>query len=144
MRAAPLQVLNARPPIFDKIVAVLPGAAGAGVMFAYAGVVYAPGGTKVSRELDEHERVHIERQGADAAGWWDRYLTDLDFRFEEELLAHRAEYQSYIKRHADAVKRHRRLKEIAAKLASPLYGRMTTQKQAEVLVGLPEGVAVEL
>lgn len=131
-KEAPLEVVDARPPNYEKIVAVFPGAAGRGVIFAYGGKIYAPGGTKVTVELDAHERVHVARQVADPDAWWDRYLRDLDFRLGEERLAHRAEYRRYCARHIDAVKRHRALVEIAGKLASPLYGPMVTRHQAEI------------
>lgn len=122
MRAALLEVVNARPPIFDRVVAVLPKAADPGVMFAYAGKVYAPGRNSITRELQAHEKVHIDRQGKDPDGWWKRYLAEPEFRLEEEILAHRAEWQEYCKRHACAFKRQRALAEIAGKLASGLYG----------------------
>ena len=132
MRAAPLEVVNARPPNFDKIVAVFPEAEKPGVMFAYAGKVYAPGGTKVTRELDAHERVHIARQGVDPDGWWDRYLTDVKFRYDEELVAHVEEYRTYCRRHIDQVKRRKALREIAARLASSLYGNVVSPTVAQI------------
>lgn len=131
MRAAPLEVVDGRPPNFEKIVAACPGAAGPGVMFAYAGKVYAPGRKTLTRELDAHERVHIERQGTDPDAWWERYLRDMDFRLKEEILAHQAEERMYRARHIDPVKRYRALREIAGKLASPLYGGMISRSQAE-------------
>lgn len=122
-----LPVVDARPPNFDKIVAVLPDSALAGVMFAYGDKVYFPGfkGVCLSRELDAHERVHIERQNHIEGGpdkWWELYLTDIDFRFNEELLAHRAEYQCFCKRHIDQRKRVMFLDTLAKRLSSPLYG----------------------
>lgn len=123
MRVAPLEVVDARPPNFDKILAVFPEAEKPGVMFAYGGKVYAPGGTKVTRELDAHERVHIERQAVvGTEEWWDQYLRDDVFRNHEEFLAHRAEYVCYCRRHADPVKRAKYLRLVATRMASSLYG----------------------
>jgi hypothetical protein len=121
VKHARLEIVRERPPIFDRIVAVFPGAAEPGVIFAYGGKIYAPGNVKVTRELDAHERVHIARQGEDCDAWWDRYLRDPEFRFEEEFEAHLVEYRTFVKRHIDPVKRARALREIAGKLASPLY-----------------------
>jgi hypothetical protein len=134
LRPEPLEVVRERPPNFDAIVAVFPQAANPGVIFAYGGKVYAPGETKVTRDLDAHERVHIERQGDDPDGWWDRYLVDKEFRFEEELLAHRAEFQSFCRRQLDAFKRRHAQIEIGRKLASALYGHMITPEQAELAI----------
>lgn len=132
MKAPRLEVVDARPAIFDKIVAVFPGAAEPGVVFAYGGKIFAPGARKVSREIDAHERVHIARQGDDCDAWWDRYLRGADFRFEEELVAHAAEYKAFCRHCIDPVKRHARRLAVARKLASPLYGSLITVEQAAI------------
>jgi hypothetical protein len=132
MKHEMLPVVDGRPPIFDKILAVLPGAADPGVIFAYGGKVWAPGHRAITRELDAHERVHIERQGENPAAWWDRYLEDVEFRFEEELIAHAVEYATYCRRHLDPIKRHKALHQIARKLAAPLYGSLITAEQAAI------------
>jgi hypothetical protein len=125
-----LEVVDARPPNYEAVVAVLPGAAQPGVMFAYGGKVYAPGRTSISPELQAHEQVHIDRQGADTDAWWARYLVDVAFRFDEEVLAHRAEWKRYCARHIDQFKRQRALAEIAGKLASGLYGVTISRSEA--------------
>lgn len=123
MKRDMLEVVDARPPNFDEIVKALPHAADPGVMFAYGDKVYFPGGKgPLTRELDAHERVHLDRQ--DKIGvteWWRDYLTSPEFRYVEELLAHRAEYQTYCKRHINPVKRSQFLRQVARRLASPLY-----------------------
>lgn len=123
MKRVMLEVVDARPPNFDAIVAVLPGAADPGVMFAYGDKVYFPGGRgPLTRELDAHERVHLERQKGDVAGWWARYLAEPKFRFYEELLAHKAEYDTYCRRHINAIKRYQALTSMTTRLMSALYG----------------------
>jgi hypothetical protein len=125
-----LEVVDARPPNFEAIKAVLPGAEGAGVMFAYGGKVYAPGKKSIPIELNAHEVVHIERQGDDPDGWWEKYLTDATFRFQEELLAYREQYRAYCKRHLCPMKRARELMKIAGMLAGPLYGGLMRVQDA--------------
>jgi hypothetical protein len=131
-----LPLVDARPPNFDKILSAMPEARKAGVIFAYDGKVYAPGCRKITRELDAHERVHVERQGADPAGWWDRYIAEPEFRFEEELVAHQAEYAMFCRRFLDPMKRYVQLGVIAKKLASPLYGSLITPGQAAIQIEL--------
>lgn len=123
MKRDMLEVVDARPPNFDAIVKVLPKASEPGVMFAYGDKVYFPGGKgPLTRELNDHEAVHLERQSHDGVeAWWERYLTDTSFRFNEELLAHRAEYRTYCNRHLNPVKRAQFLRTIAKRLASDLY-----------------------
>ena len=135
MKREMLTTVDGVPPIYDAIVQVLPEAANDGVIFAYDGKVYGRGIKKVlSRELDAHERVHLERQGSDPAAWWKRYLTDPDFRFIEEAVAHGAEYDTYCRRHANPVKRAQYLRYAAGKLASPLYGAGITVEKAMLAI----------
>jgi hypothetical protein len=125
-----LEVVDGRPPNYVEIVAVFPGAALPGVIFAYGDRIYAPGGRTPSPALQAHEQVHCERQGARPEHWWGLYLTDPAFRLEEELLAHRAEYRAYCARHVNRVKQAQALADIAAKLSAPLYGGLISPEDA--------------
>lgn len=125
-----LGVIDARPPNYEAIVAVFPGAAQPGVIFAYGDRIYAPGGRRPSPALQAHEQVHCERQGARPEHWWGLYLTDPCFRLEEELLAHRAEYRAYCERHGNRAKQEMALEHIAGKLAAPLYGHLISVDDA--------------
>jgi hypothetical protein len=82
-----------RPPNFEQVLAAFPNAANPGVIFAYDGNIYSPSGSVVPPALIAHEEVHLHRQrDAGPTQWWDQYLTDTDFRYKEELLAHSAEF----------------------------------------------------
>lgn len=132
-----LEVIDGRPPNFAAIVAVFPRASDPGVIFAYGGRIYAPGFARVSPVLQAHEQIHIDRQGAEPDRWWDKYLADTTFRLEEELAAHRAEYQAYCWRHSNSRKRRAALDMIAGKLAAPLYGGMVTVEDARRAINTP-------
>jgi hypothetical protein len=117
-----MEIVKEYPPNYAEIVKVFPSARRRGVIFAYGDTIYNPSGEELSHHLKVHEAVHGIRQkelGVDA--WWERYLTDYKFRYYEELLAHRAEYQSMTK-NANRQQRRMALKAIAKRLASPLYG----------------------
>lgn len=136
MKRDMLEVVDARPPNYDAIVAVLPDAATPGVMFAYGGKVYFPGGKgPLTRELDAHERVHLDRQdkvGLDT--WWRDYLESPVFRQYEEFLAHREEYETYCKRHINPIKRAQFLRQVATRMASSLYGMGGTREMYELAI----------
>lgn len=125
-----MQIIRSRPPNFDEIFSAFPGAAGFGVIFAYAPNIYAPGGN-VAPALVVHEEVHIARQqkiGVDA--WWGFYISDERFRYEEELLAHRAEYQYMIRENSSSQSRRSALRIVAKKLIAPLYGYKVSMEKA--------------
>lgn len=131
------QVIKDRPPNFAQIAFNFPEAHRPGVIFAYAPYIYAPSGN-VPPELVAHEQVHIDRQNQiGVEEWWNRYLADAEFRFKEEVLAHRAEYQ-YLCQHGSRQLRRRAAKELANRLCSPLYGKMCTKAQAVEIIEAPD------
>lgn len=127
-----MNIINGWPPNFPEIVKEFPAARGPSVIFAYAPDIYAPGRTNLPQHLLVHEAVHIRRQAAlGVEEWWRRYLTDAQFRYDEELLAHRAEYQFLQERATSRQHRRSVLKQVAWRLASPLYGVCKLKKAME-------------
>ncbi len=127
-----LKIIRQAPPNFADIVATFPFAAHPGTMFCHGRAIYIPNGGEVTPALMAHETVHADRQGADPVGWWARYLVDAKFRFDEELPAHQAEYRWF-----DGMPRPERramLRQIAQRLAGPLYGRLVTPHEAKRLI----------
>lgn len=135
-----MKIIHERPPNFEDIQRVFPMADNYGVIFAFNSAIYSPSGVEIPYPLIKHEEVHLARQGAteaDAIKWWDKYLKSMDFRYAEELVAHRAEYLACIETAKNRNMKRKALKFVAKRLASPLYGNMVTKKQAglEILEG---------
>lgn len=140
-------VVHDRPPLWDLIDAKFK-VAGKPILFAWGERIYNPMGVNVPKELHAHEEIHGERQvafgnallGVFAApehcveAWWREYIKSPEFRLAEEIPAHRAEYLSVCKRHADRNYRAKALSMIAMKLAAPLYGNLVTPAQARDLI----------
>ena len=138
-----MKIIYERPPNFEDIRKVFPMADNYGVIFAFNGAIYSPSGGDIPYPLIKHEEVHCERQGtteADAVKWWAMYLKSMDFRYAEELVAHRAEYLECIETAKNRNMKRKALKFISKRLASPLYGNMVTKKQAgiKILNSAPE------
>lgn len=128
-----MNIVRGYPPNFHEIVAVFPAARTAGVIFTYGSTAYNTGPHDLTPALEAHEAVHSRQQGADPAGWWASYLTSANFRFSQELEAHREEYRVAI----DGANRNQRrvaLKAIATRLAGPLYGKVVSLKQAKNMI----------
>lgn len=118
-----MAIKKAYPPNYAEILKAIPQAQRPGVIFAYWPDIYVPSGNDLPDHLLHHETVHLMRQeiiGVDE--WWRQYLTDLDFRYQEELLAHATEYDRLLDPTAPRNHRRAALKMVATRLSSSLYG----------------------
>jgi hypothetical protein len=113
-------IILERPPNFEQVHAAFPKANGPGVLFAYYPNIHNPSGIVVPPALIAHEEVHLHRQrDAGPTQWWGQYLTDPEFRYNEELLAHAAEFRH--QRTSDRNASARLLMATALRLVAPLY-----------------------
>lgn len=133
-----------RPPNFLQIVKVFPKARGNLTLFAYADTIYVSSNSpaRIPDFLVAHECVHLERQGWNKEGakeWWDKYLTDEDFRYNEEVLGHRAEYERIIRYNTSEKFRIKVLESTTKRLTNPLYKFNVSKEQAMLdLLGAEE------
>jgi hypothetical protein len=124
------------PPNFEQIKAAFPKAENPGVLFAHDQIIYNPSGIAVPPALIAHESVHLHRQrDAGPDEWWTRYLEDSEFRYEEELLAHVAEFK--MQRVAkDRNFGARLLMSTALRLVAPLYNHQPPRSLQQALKDL--------
>lgn len=121
-----MKIEIALPPNFDKILAAFPGAANRGVIFAYGDTIYSPSGVTIPPALIAHEEVHGQRQrlmyAQDAVSrWWEQYISDPEFRYDEELHAHAAELNVLKHIVKDRNERAKLAMHTAQRLLAPLY-----------------------
>lgn len=133
-----MKIIRAYPPNFAQIAAAFPVKGRNGILYAYGQTLYNPSGIAVTPWLLAHETVHGNRQTVPLV-WWDYYINFPDFRFTEELLAHRAEYYRYAELHTeDDTEMYLTL--ISQRLASRLYGNMVSEQEArDAIVGRDPG-----
>lgn len=133
-----MKIINSYPPNIDAIDARF-NIKGKPIIFTYGDIIYNPLGVVISQALQSHEMVHSVRQTTDLKSiikWWDQYLVDDEFRLNEELLAHKAEYKQFCSENKDRNKQSLYLNTIATRLASPMYGSMLTSTKArKIIVG---------
>ncbi len=129
-----MRVIKSRPPNFQQVAQAFPLVLTLkGVVYTWGDVIYNPDGFHIDPWLKAHEGVHFSRQGSDLeriTQWWDKYCADPEFRFREELPAHRAEYRAFCAVHKRGGDRHAFLNHIANRLAGELYGAMLTPAEA--------------
>lgn len=99
------------------------GVRGRAIIYAWGDTIYNPLGVLVGRELVAHEALHGARQCLTGIEeWWRRYIASDDFRLEEEVLAHRAEYEALLAEHgADRSTRRRMMHHVVVRLTHPVY-----------------------
>lgn len=120
-----MKILRVYPPNYLDIIKALPWVKGKnGIVYAWGDILYNPSMAHITPWLEAHEGVHGERQGAEILQWWDRYLTDPQWRLEEEIPAHRAEWKRYRKVTGSQAMKTRYLRKIADRLSGPLYGNL--------------------
>lgn len=128
----------AHPPNIDTIDAAFHVREVPGVIYSYAPDIYCPSGLQMPNWIIEHEKVHIERQGSAPDAWWEQYIADEEFRYQEELVAHVRELQ-YRKGGKDGKKYSYAalLNHTIDRLLAPIY-HYTTIKRPRVLADIME------
>jgi hypothetical protein len=117
-----MEVRIERPPLWAEINAKF-HVEGKPVLFSWGDIIYNPQGILIPPELVIHEMAHGERQLVPGVlAWWGEYLRDESFRYEEEVIAHRAELAFLSAKVTDRNSRNKLLVRTAARLTSPLYG----------------------
>src|SRR5258708_20016186 len=121
------------PPNYAEIEAAFGSLRGRGVLFCYGDSIYALDGQKVSPALIAHESVHSARQGSNPAAWWEKYISDVTFRYNEEVAANIAEYSWHLQNSSGRNDRRKWLAIVSARLTQPLYrfGPLVTKAKAK-------------
>jgi hypothetical protein len=127
-------IITERPPNFDRILAAFPDADKPGVLFAYGEHVYNPSDVQIPDALVVHEGVHQVRQlRITPERWWEMYITETEFRYNEELLAHVAEYRARANGFRDRNYLAMLLSVTAIRLIAPLYNYQPPRSLAEAM-----------
>lgn len=127
-----MKIENTFPPIFEQANNVF--ALNKDVIYTYGDTIYNPGGHRLQDHVIAHEEVHMHQQGEDPAAWWNRYLEDEEFRFNQELEAYQAQYKFFASKEKDRNNLFRFLNTIAGFLSGDLYSNITSKAEAMRLI----------
>ncbi len=103
------------------------------VVFTYGDTIYAPNGVPIPDHLLAHEEVHAFQQ-ANPDEWWEKYLTDVNFRLEQETEAYQMQYRAFCKHHKDKNARFRFLHSVTTDLSSKIYGSIISYNAAIIAI----------
>ena len=129
-----MKIVKEYPPNIDKIREKFK--LHEGVIFTYGDTIYNPDGGFIDRALEIHEETHTKQQGNNIEEWWDKYLTDDEFRLSQEVEAYRNKYKKMKSNIKDVNKLNFRLDLIAKDLASEMYGSIVSYEEAKSLIEL--------
>lgn len=127
-----MKIVKDFPPNIEEIRKVL--TLSGNEIFAWDDIIYSSSTDTLPPWLMAHEEVHKTQQKGDPASWWARYLVDLNWRFKQELEAHRVEYRTYCSLEPDRNRKRIYLKLIARRLASPMYGRIASFEKTRRMI----------
>jgi len=117
------------PPNYEEIKKVMGAIWDEGVVFAYGDTIH----TKRDDLLPDiliHEAVHQRQQGNSPSVWWNMYLKDWTFRYNQEKAAY-AEQILFLKRVIkDRNVLYRCMVEVAKDFSSRLYGPIISYEEA--------------
>lgn len=137
-----MKIIRAYPPNFSDIAKAFPFIKGRpGILFAWGDRIYNPSGVTIDYPLMRHEETHGLRQQSckvtaycgpeQVAVWWGAYLSDPKFRLDEELAAHRTEFEAYKSRMPNERDQEMYLTLLSQRLSSKLYGSLITEFEAK-------------
>src|ERR1700749_4888698 len=107
-----MRILYPLPPIYGEIAKAF-DVRGKPIIFAFGPVIHNPHRALISPELMVHETIHSQRQGNCPEEWWADYIVFPEFRLNDELPAHIAEYQAACARLSERAAQQRMLHRIA-------------------------------
>jgi len=91
-----MKIIKDKPPNYELIKLTLSPPEHA--IYCYGNKIYNPSGKELTPDLEYHESIHSKQQGNNPDLWYNKYLTDKDFRLEQELEAYGEQYL-FIKEH---------------------------------------------
>lgn len=113
-----MKQIQALPPNYDLIrLAVNPPQ---DAIFCHGDTIYNPSGQEIPEDILFHESIHEKQQGKNPEDWWQEWIINKDFRYEQELEAYTHQY-SFIKKHYGARATKEALTDLAQNL-NTFYG----------------------
>lgn len=124
-----MKIINRYPPNIQEIEMILP--VNDQNVFSYYPDIYVPSGKELDPDLLLHENIHLEQQKATGVeNWWRKYLSDSQFRLEQELAAFSAQL-AYGKKIYPVKTSDKMKHDFAVLLSGKQYQTGLTYQQAE-------------
>lgn len=104
------------------------------LLYCYGDKLYNPHKLVLEYHVLVHEEVHVKQQEKVCRDeWWKRYLSDVQFRLDQELGAYIAQYK-WVKERVPSKVSQLFLEDISQVLAGETYGHLLTPAQASTKI----------
>ena len=98
-------------------------------VFCYGKMIYNPYKREILADTQVHEQVHARQQGEYPKVWWYKYLTDVEFRKQQEIEAYGIQYE-FAKSLTSGKLRDFVLDSITRSLVGGMYGIIISHGEA--------------
>ncbi len=117
-----MKIINDKPPIWKEAHEHF-DIDDSATIYTWGDVIYNPAGIVIQREYIEHESVHSGQQRAIGGPekWWEKYITDPAFRYNQEVEAYGRQHAYFCTQNSDRNKRYKHAHILATILSSPMY-----------------------
>lgn len=123
---------NEKPPIYDRCVEKF-GIDWHTTIFAFGDTIHAQYPHRLSKDIIEHEKVHLKQQNGNPIDWWEKYFEDNEFRLSQEIPAYKRQYR-VLREYADRNDVARCVDFWASNLSGKGYGYLIDKQEAIKLI----------
>ena len=92
-----MKILNQLPPNYE-LITISDLKPTKDTTYCFGSVIYNPSGKKLTPDIEHHENLHSKQQGDNPDLWWNLYLSDKQFRMNQEIAAYGEQY-AFAKEH---------------------------------------------
>lgn len=131
-----VKIKEEKPPVYDMVTKAF-GREPVTAIFTYGDTIYNPQKYQMADHIVEHEKIHMPQQlnfpgGPDA--WWAKYLTDSEFRVDQEARAYGRQYEFLCGKGISRPQKRALLKGLAKILSGQLYDKAIPLDEAKELI----------
>lgn len=117
-----MQIKEAKPPVWETVEKLFGVKETDPIFYTYGDTIFSPSGKMPSDDLIRHEECHRDQQRGEPEVWWNHYAIDPAWRVEQEADAFGEQLRFLRTRMKDRNALARITHQMAASLASPMYG----------------------
>lgn len=130
-----MEIVEEFPPNYKEIIEVFPQVAESRIaIFAWDRTIYNPWKRKVTEELKFHESIHMRQQNGKPEEWWMWYLSNPEFRLNQEFEAYAEQYLFVCKIVPNNRIRKQVLFLICSAFSGEMYGNVVSFSEAEASI----------